>query len=210
MLHLFKYTLLGVSGAARAWNKMPGATVKVAEHCKLATGTSANITLPPNQPQHTLPADLATGVDGDASSEACHWQLSITSRTLPDCHHQAAQHCNPKVMSPALFPHLRRKSGASSFLWNPSRCPEYKMNKVGKVIREHWSIFQEFGVVSEGQSCFTKERQPCVYSYRWLPGTQQVNWRARREIWHKQVYLWVLFYRRTYQVGLISEFLTHL
>lgn len=44
---------------------MSGATVKVAEHCKLATGTSANITLPPNQPQHTLPAYLATGVDGD-------------------------------------------------------------------------------------------------------------------------------------------------
>lgn len=72
------------------------------------------------------------------------------------------------------------EESASSFLWNPSRCPEYKINKVGKVIREHWSIFQEFRVVTEGQSCFTKERQPCVYSYRWLPGTQQVNWMARR------------------------------
>lgn len=40
---------------------MPGATVRVAEHCELATGTSANITLPPDQPQHMATVPRAAG-----------------------------------------------------------------------------------------------------------------------------------------------------
>lgn len=34
-------------------NEWLNATVKVAEQCELAAETSANITLPPNQSQHT-------------------------------------------------------------------------------------------------------------------------------------------------------------
>ena len=61
--------------------KMLGAAVGAAEHCELAAGTSANTTLPPDQPQqpgsspsaqHPCPGLAALSGVGGASSEECH------------------------------------------------------------------------------------------------------------------------------------------
>lgn len=86
---------------------MPGATVGVAEHCELATGTSANITLPPNQPQHSPPASVATvpGVDGGVRG----WWApgrSVTDSCQSRSRQEATQHGNPEGLT--SFPHLLR------------------------------------------------------------------------------------------------------